>query len=226
MTDDPLLTRFLAAHLGAWPPPKGSVEVVGSPRREVPAWDGRVQSLVAVVSPDGGVLSVPPAQVEAVREAVGGRAPAELAAAYREVARAVAPGRSRVMEGVFRWSSSPVAMPDAGQWLPVSDPVVPEWLHPFGGEVLVALEDGRYLAGVGLKRHDQGGEEIAVGTDERARGRGLARRLVAQATRAVLSQGAVVTYIHAADNHASSKVAAACGFPDLGWRALALAGEG
>ena len=65
-----------------------------------------------------------------------------------------------------------------------------------------------------------------MGTDERARGRGLARRLVAQATRAVLSQGAVVTYIHAVDNHASSKVAAVCGFPDLGWKALALAGQG
>jgi hypothetical protein len=37
-------------------------------------------------------------------------------------------------------------------------------LKPFSGEVLLALEDGRYVAGVGLKRQDPSGEEIAVGT--------------------------------------------------------------
>jgi hypothetical protein len=85
---------------------------------------------------------VPPARVEAVRRAVGGRAAAELPAVHRAVAQAVASGRSRVMEGVFRWSSTPAMMADAGRWLPITDPVVPEWLHPFGGEVLVALEEG------------------------------------------------------------------------------------
>jgi GNAT superfamily N-acetyltransferase len=108
-------------------------------------------------------------------------------------------------------------------WLAWDDPRVPEWLHPFGGEVLVALEDDRYVGGVGIKRHDACGRELAVVTSEAARGRGLARRLVAQAARRVLDEGAVPTYMHAPTNEASARVADAAGFPDRGWKALGLA---
>jgi GNAT superfamily N-acetyltransferase len=122
--------------------------------------------------------------------------------------------------GVFRWSISPAPLPDAGIWLPYDDPRVPAWLRPFGGEVLVVLDGDRYVAGVGLKRHDDAGREIAVGTEEAARGRGLARRLVAQAARRVLDEGAVPTYLHARDNVASARAADAAGFPDLGWSVI------
>ena len=107
--------------------------------------------------------------------------------------------------------------------MPTADPAVPEWLKPFNGEVLVVLDDaGDYLAGVGLKVHDAHGVEISVGTSEAARGRGLARRLVAQAARTLLSRGIIPTYLHAPDNLASAKVADAAGFPDRGWTALGL----
>jgi RimJ/RimL family protein N-acetyltransferase len=130
---------------------------------------------------------------------------------------------------VLRWAQDvpgPDVLPDAGVWLPAAladegDPRVPPWLRPFGGEVLVALDDdGSCLAGVGLKRHDDSGREIAVTTDERARGRGLARRLVAQAARRVLADGQAVIYLHAPDNEASARVARASGFPDTGWRVV------
>jgi predicted GNAT family acetyltransferase len=117
-------------------------------------------------------------------------------------------------------------MDDAGVWLPAGDPLVAEWLRPFGGEVLVEMDGDRYIAGVGLKRHDPTGWEISVGTEEEARGRGLARRLVSKAARRVLDSGAAVTYLHAPSNHASARVAEAAGFPDLGWRVLALIGAG
>ncbi|MFD0747996.1 GNAT family N-acetyltransferase [Phytohabitans flavus] len=78
-------------------------------------------------------------------------------------------------------------------------------------------DTGEYLAGVGIKRHDAHGNELSVGTEAAARGRGLARRLVAQAARRVLDEGAVPTYLHALDNNASAKVAEAAGFPDRGW---------
>nr|WP_246277875.1 GNAT family N-acetyltransferase [Phytohabitans rumicis] len=96
---------------------------------------------------------------------------------------------------------------------------MPQWLRPFGGEVLIAREPstGAYLAGVGIKRHDGHGNELSVGTEERARGQGLARRLVAQAARRVLDEGAVPTYLHSFDNVASARVAEAAGFPDRGW---------
>jgi len=75
----------------------------------------------------------------------------------------------------------------------------------------------RYAAGVGRKRHDEHGQELAVATEPAHQGKGLARRLVAQATRRVLDEGAVATYLHAPDNVASARVADASGFPDRGW---------
>ncbi|MST34711.1 GNAT family N-acetyltransferase, partial [Acidimicrobiaceae bacterium USS-CC1] len=44
-SSDPLLERHLTAWLGAWPPPDGRVEVVASPRRDEPGWDGRIRPL-------------------------------------------------------------------------------------------------------------------------------------------------------------------------------------
>ncbi|MGZ4551479.1 MAG: GNAT family N-acetyltransferase [Blastococcus sp.] len=64
-----------------------------------------------------------------------------------------------------------------------------------------------------------------MGTEPHARGLGLARRLVAQAARHVLDQGRIPTYLHTFDNVASSRVAAAAGFPELGWSALMLSDE-
>jgi predicted GNAT family acetyltransferase len=96
-------------------------------------------------------------------------------------------------------------------------------MAPFNGPVLVAWDDeGRYVAGVGRKRHDDHGQELAVATDSRYQGRGLARRLVAQAARRVLDEGAVPTYLHAFDNVASARVAEAAGFPDLGYSVYGL----
>ncbi len=89
---------------------------------------------------------------------------------------------ARLFDGVFRWSEAVADLPDAGEWVPVDDDRVPPWLLPFGGEVLMAFDDdGAYVAGVGIKRHDPFGHELAVVTEERGRGQGLARRLVAQA---------------------------------------------
>ena len=89
--------------------------------------------------------------------------------------------------------------------------------------MLVARDEaGRHLAGVGVKRHDGPGQELAVVTEPAAAGRGLARRLVAQAARRVLDEGAVPTYLHATGNAASARVATAAGFADEGWSAYLL----
>jgi GNAT superfamily N-acetyltransferase len=108
-------------------------------------------------------------------------------------------------------------------WLPPSDERVPPWLAVFNGDVLVHLDEhGRYGAGVGRKYHDANGQELSVATEEHLRGRGLARRLVAQAARRVADEGAVATYLHATSNTASARVADAAGFPDTGWWILGL----
>ncbi|MGQ0575577.1 MAG: GNAT family N-acetyltransferase [Pseudonocardia sp.] len=206
----------LAAHLrtwlGRWPGDGPGLTVVGWPARLEPGWDGRAHPLVGVSSPGSGVLSVPPDAADAVAAMLrDGGAPHGVPAA--------AGLAGRWFSGVFRWSTAPAPLPDAGEWVAASDPVVPAWLHPFGGEVLLARDPttGAHLAGVGIKRHDRHGHELAVVTAEAARGRGLARRLVAQAARRVLDDGGVPTYLHAADNHGSARVADAAGFPDLGW---------
>jgi len=189
-----------------------------------------VHQVVAVIDPMGSaVVSVPPADAGWARELVA--AGADLDTLRRELPVRLGLPDHVVYRGTYRFTTAPTEdaeLPDVGTWLPVTDPLVPPWLRPFGGAALVALDtddaaEHRYLAGVGIKRHDSHAHEISVGTDEAARGRGLARRLVAQAARNLLARGIVPTYLHDPANVASARVAAAAGLPDLGWTALGLA---
>lgn len=216
------LTLHLRGWLGKWPGHGRGLDVVGSAQRLRPGWDGQVRTVLGVRTPDSGVLSVAPDQLAAVAPLAAHGADRLLAGLPAAIGR---PGAA-VFEGVFRWSTTPADLPDAGVWVPADDPVVPDWLRVFGGEVLLALDPatGGYLAGVGIKRHDGYGRELSVGTEPAARGRGLARRLVAQAARRVLADGAVATYLHDPANLASARVAAAAGFADLGWKIIGVAG--
>jgi GNAT superfamily N-acetyltransferase len=218
---DKRLFHHLATWLGQWPAGQG-LTVVASNRRDQPGWDGRVYPVVGVGTPTGTVLSVVPARVSVVR----GAGPLPIGELLGPLPALVGlPGR-RSYRAVFRYSLAPAPLPDAGEWIPAAHPVVPAWLHPFGGDVLIARDDsGRYLAGVGIKRHDVYGHELAVGTELAARGRGLARGLVAQAARRVLDEGAVPTYLHDVANHASARVAVAAGFADRGWSAYGVSPE-
>jgi len=217
------LPAHLALALGQWPP-RAELDVVGSARRTSPGWDGEVRPVLGVTTPTGTVLSVPPSLVTEV----GALGPAWRAPAFAAGLNDLlghGGGRRCVLDGtgLYRWSTAPADLPDTGEWVERDDPRVPPWLRPFNGGVLCAWDDdGAYVAGVGLKHHDEHGEEIAVGTEPAARGKGLARLLVATAARAVLRRGAVPTYLHAADNVASARVATAAGFPDRGWHVVGL----
>ncbi|TQM13891.1 GNAT family N-acetyltransferase [Pseudonocardia kunmingensis] len=219
-----MIDERLAAHLrtwlGRWPGDGPGPTVVGWPARDEPGWDGGLHRVLGVTTPEHGVLSVPPPVADVVRAwLAAGRDPAGIPAATGIA--------GRWFDGVFRWCTAPAPLPDAGEWRPAGEPSVPEWLRPFGGEVLVAVDpaSGEHLAGVGVKRHDAHGRELAVVTAPAARGRGLARRLVAQAARRVLDEGAVPTYVHARRNTASAAVATAAGFPDVGWSLLGVEPE-
>jgi len=208
------LVAHLRAWLGAWPP-ESPVHIVGWPLRQQPGWDGGRYPVAGVGTGGMVVLSVPPAAAEAVT-AASRRVRSIEALAHRLPALVGRPG-DNFGQGVFRWSTRPSPLPDAGEWVDATDPRLPAWMGPFNGPVLVAWDaEGRYAAGVGRKRHDDHGQELAVATDSAHRGRGLARRLVAQAARRVLDEGAVPTYLHAPDNLASARVAEAAGFPELG----------
>jgi GNAT superfamily N-acetyltransferase len=215
----PALVTHLRTWLGAWPP-DGRVTVVGSAARRAPGWNGQVQPFIGVGDPHGTVLSVPVESADRVR-ALGDDLDAP---GYGDALAAALDRPDRVLgRGVFRWTTAPTPSEDAGVWLATSDPRVPGWLRPFNGGVLLALDrEGRYEAGVGVKRHDDAGSELAVVTEVAARGRGLARRLVAQAARAVLARRAVATYLHDPGNTASARTADAAGFPDRGWSVYGL----
>ena len=211
-TAEERLAAHLRTSLGAWPPPPGGLLVTTSAARTQPGWDGAVRPFQCVRTPDGAVISVEPALVGRVREL--GPTLADAASALEEMLG------GRLVEVPFRWSGSPVELEPLGEWIAAEDERVPAWLKPFGGEALVLLEDGSYVGGIGLKRHDDHASEISVGTEEAARGRGIARRLVVTAARRVLDDGKVPTYLHDVRNTASAKVAEASGFPDLGWRLI------
>jgi GNAT superfamily N-acetyltransferase len=212
------------AVLGADGPP--TVVVVASGGRTRPGWDGAVHAVTGIADPSGSAgVSVPAGYDERARALVAGGGDVDaLRSALPEL---LGKPDHVVYRGVCRWAvdvPSAGQLPDVGEWLPAEDSRVPGWLKPFGGEVLVVLDDDIYVAGVGLKRHDEHGQEISVGTELAARGRGLARRLVAQAARRLLAAGIVPTYQHDPANTASAKVADAAGFPDRGWTAIGIAG--
>jgi GNAT superfamily N-acetyltransferase len=222
------LDRHLTTWLGQWPPAEKLVVTTAASRVE-PGWDGQVHTVVGVASPEGTVLSVPPAILQ---EAMAVARAGGLDALGMQLGTLLGRPGHRLHAGVFRWSDAPTSaavLPEAGTWLPFDDPRVPAWLRPFGGDVLIALSEdeveehnGEYAAGVGIKRHDRYGQELAVGTEERFAGLGLGRRLVAQAARRIVADGAVATYLHDPRNVASAKVAEAPGFPDRGWQVLGL----
>jgi hypothetical protein len=99
-----------------------------------------------------------------------------------------------------------------------ADPRLPEWVRGYftGAAWVVADDDGRVLSTAVLKRYDDRLREISVGTDGAARGRGLARAVVAAAARAVLAEGRAVLYNHEIDNTASARVAESVGLHELG----------
>ncbi|MDG4829366.1 GNAT family N-acetyltransferase [Solwaraspora sp. WMMD1047] len=212
---DKRLYHHLVTWLGQWPAGL-PLHVVGSERRIRPAWDGRLYPVVGVGTGKKALLSVPPTRTAAVRELTH----LPMDELLTKLPGALGQDGWRAERLVFRYTLDPAPLPDAGEWVAAGGPDLPTWLRPFSGDVLVARDpDGRPLAAVGVKRHDGHGHELAVVTEPAAAGRGLARRLVAQAARRVLDEGAVPTYLHARENVASARVAAAAGFVDGGWSA-------
>ena len=197
--------------------------------RDEPGWDGRTRPLHGAVDADGdGIVAVSPSIHQQVAELLHGEAASALddEDLCRRVGAVVAGEGAVLGTGVLRWVTELVTdLEPIGTWLPHTDPRVPAWLDPFGGEALVALDDdGEYVGGVGVKRHGPTGHEVAVVTDEEHRGKGIARRLVATAVTHELAAVPVVTYLHDPANEASAAVADAVGIPDRGWRVLGVFG--
>ena len=132
----------LAAHLrewvGAWPPPGRGLTVVAVRDRDEPGWDCRARPLLGAVDDSGdGIVAVSPTIHLDVAELLHGE-PADVLEdgdLRRRVAE-VAVGEGAVLgAGVLRWTTSVAHdIEPIGTWLPHTDPRVPDWLDPFGGE--------------------------------------------------------------------------------------------
>jgi GNAT superfamily N-acetyltransferase len=216
------LTLHLRSWVGAWPPPSAGVHVVGDPARSEPTWDGVVRPLQGVSDGVGTVIGVPPDAVEAVRRVLGDDL--NRSGLGDDLGDILGVGPAAFGAGVFRTTDRvDPDIADLGEWFEHQTDDLPEWLAPFNGPRLVTFDDdGRVIAGVGIKVHDPYGQELSVVTEEAARGLGLARRLVATAARRVLAEGSVPTYLHAPDNTASARVADAVGFRDRRWKVYGL----
>lgn len=221
----------LQQHFTGWAgglPDYHGVRVVANARNVESGWDGRPPLLTGLTDPSGRtVISLPPSVAAEAASLLAERRQGPSSHGLQVLPGLVGRPGHTVERVALRWSVATVDLPEAGEWIDARSPRLPNWLRPFGGRALVAFDDGgNYLAGVGIKRHDQFGHEISVGTEPRARGLGLARRLVAQAARHILEQGRIPTYLHTFDNIASARVAAAAGFADVGWSALMLSERG
>ena len=218
------LNAFLQSRLGVWPPEQ-PLQIIASPVRDEPGWDGSRIPMVGIESPAGTVLSYSPTRFPCACDIDLVALEDELGTADGHMTIPQLFGRAEMHFGraVFRYIDQPADLPEIGEWVPRSDPRLPAWLLPFNGDVLIAWdEEGNYAAGVGLKKHNDFGHEISVGTDPAHRGQGLARKLVAQAARRILRDGAIPLYLHGDRNAASSRVAEQSGFPDRGWHIVEL----
>ncbi len=212
----------LARHLGNWlgaAPAGEEIRVVTSRFREEPGWDGVIRPFVGVTTDQGGVISVAERLLEPTTTAVAIGGLTELVGRLPEITGARG---AQLREGIFRYQQALLVHESWGRWVEPTDPAVPAWLRPFNGEVLMAFDGDSYVAGVGRKRHDDFGQELAVVTESTHRQRGFARQLIAQAAQRVFDEGAIATYLHRPDNLGSAKVAEATGFFDRGWRILSL----
>lgn len=211
------LEAHLRSWVGAWPPPAPGIHVVVDAARRRPTWDGTIRPLQGVSDGVGTVISVPPDVRDVVADLIGDDLGAP--GLGDRVGAVLGVGPARIGTGVFRTTARvDPAIDEVGEWFSEHREGLPDWLAPFNGPRLVVFDDdGTPIAGVGIKVHDRYGHELAVVTDEAARGRGLARRLVATAARRVLDEGAVPTYLHDPRNVASARVAEAVGFADRGW---------
>jgi len=216
------LNAFLTSRLGTWPPARG-LELRHCALRDEPRWDGGKQAFMGIESPVGTVLTFS----ERVFPGATSLDPRAVAAglggsdAHVTLPRLFQHPEMHFGRAVFRYLGGFVDLPELGEWVENTDPRLPDWFRPFNGGILAHFaDDGRYAAGVGLKKHNDLGYEISVGTDPAFRGQGLAQRLVATSARHIWDLGAIPIYLHGATNAASARVAEKSGFPDRGWHIL------
>lgn len=214
----------LDQHFRWWlggPPVPGAGTLNVTAARDEPGWDGKARPIQGVTGPEGSVLAVAPGVAELLEGSTAADVFADASAidGQERLARRLGVSAGYGMP-VFRWSEKAADGPDVGEWTDPIDSRLPDWLRPFNGGVLAVFQDGRYVAGVGLKRHNDIAFELSVGTDPEFRGQGFATDLVAQAARAIIAAGGVPLYQHGRGNEASARVADAAGFPDRGWHML------
>lgn len=197
------------------------LHVIPSERRAHPGWAGFMSPIYAIATPEGGVVSVRPEQVELFRRELadvstsGAIGPPVLGRLHRLSQRLVP--YAYALEGDIlycdRWTYR--GDPGLAEWLPPTDPRGTSLRRRFDGEVFVIWGGrGEIASWAAIKLKSSEVWEIAVTTEPPYRGRGYARQVVSAATRYIIDQGRLALYVHDFANRPSARVARAVGFQE------------
>jgi hypothetical protein len=224
------LDRYWAWELGCSPDAlhAGGVTVAAPPHREGPRWMGWLVPLECVVldcAPSGtGVVSVTPtvtADLAQYLESPQLNILPPHGDALTPFIRAHFPHSYPKVHRILQCDHTSFA--PAPEVLPISmlddSDIHASWyrLH-FDGPIFVARDErGSIASWAAIKCKSEEVWEMAVVTELRYRGRGLARSVVSRATIAALDAGKVPLYLHDLSNHASAHVCGALGYQPYGY---------
>lgn len=195
------------------------IHVLPSERRSRPGWGGYTVPLLALTTPNGGVVSARPDLAERARLEMARMVPGRPLGAteferLRQISRAALPYAYSLSGYVlFADAQNFRPQPSRAEPMPRYDPRGADLRRRFDGEIFVvrtARGDVASWAAIKIKSEDVW--EIAVVTEAPYRGQGLAREVVSSATAHILEQERIALYVHDRSNVASARVCRALGY--------------
>lgn len=222
------LTAFFGEELGVPPEllTEPGVHVVTGPKREEPCWcDFRLPFLM-IGHGNSTVISVTRSlmpRISSVLDSSAARITTEAVRAMQAVVSAAHPG-VKCLAGRALYCEPEDFEPFDGHATEKLLPHHPDWddfREHFDGPVFVVrAPDGDVAAWAAIKLKSDDVWEVAVTTEKRRRGRGLAKVVVSAATQHILECGRVPLYVHDDGNLPSARVARALGYGEFGREAF------
>jgi RimJ/RimL family protein N-acetyltransferase len=197
------------------------VHLISSTRRALPGWAGYNVPILAISTPEGGIVSTTNSLLDKVRRELAtvdmSRAmEAEDLEHLRRVARRIVP-YAFCLNGHVLYCDQDSFRPVHGgaEHLQRDDPTGTDLYSRFDGEIFVVRGPrNRIAAWSALKLKSDDVWEIAVVTDAPYRGNGYAKQVVSAATEYILQQNRMALYVHDRTNIASGRVCRGLGYID------------
>jgi RimJ/RimL family protein N-acetyltransferase len=199
------------------------VHVLPSERRTRPGWGGYTIPIMALSTPNGGIVSARPDLLDRVRSGLGPThadrplGPAEFTRLHHVARLAIPYAYSLSGHVLYADPDHFQPRPSRAVRLERTDPRGTDLRRRFDGEIFVIWSirgDIASWSAIKLKSPDVW--EIAVVTEAPYRGQGLAKEVVSAATAYILEQGRLALYVHDRTNLASARVCRSLGYVEYG----------